>query len=507
MIVGITILKLPADITFFGCLLALPAPLFKVSTGTAGFIFPADLLALAFAFYWFSGGIKDSLRNSLPAVVRRLAVFLLLLLPVLTSVFSAMDTEVYRKTNFVLLAHARGAGYLIIFFVFAVYIRRVARPDNVLVLQIVVFSLVLLCGVIQYVAGINLDLWNKIGLIADETGIAGNLGNGFMGLYRGAVGALGVGLLGIASAVLPLRKNGPLLFALVALIDTGIMMSAGSRMGVIIGLIASVLGIWTVTRGMPQVVRGKLLVRCLLGLVVAIGLGLLASRGVVGSRFEQYAEERFGLLQSLATLKDEAIIRDEVKRSLIMDNFEEYPSILLRGVGYGTDTEVSAGRAQLYIDSEIFMVIQSNGGFYFLLYVIFLIILRKRMGKAFRPKELYGRTYVLGSIVVLYSGVLLMWGHFFLLTNGSYHAPIAYWNWALLGGAIGLCVPGKKAVLNQRPFKIIFDRGTTRDSPQLKKGWAGQAIDSKPYRQSDPEGITKDIPRRTCEDTEPASDL
>jgi hypothetical protein len=154
---------------------------------------------------------------------------------------------------------------------------------------------------------------------------------------------------------------------------------------------------------------------------------------------------------------------------LFRSNLKNYPSILLRGVGYGTDSEVSAGRAQIYIDSEIFMVIQSNGGLYFLLYIIFLIVLRNRMGKAFRPKDLYGRTYVLGSIVALYSGMLLMWGHFFLLTNGSYHAPIAYWNWALLGGAMGLCIPRNKGVLDQRRFKIRFGRGTARKFPRIRK--------------------------------------
>lgn len=444
MIFGVNVLKLPRRIAFLATILTLPAPLFKVSLGTAGFVYPADLLAVGLAIVWIFEVMRNSVDKFMPTEVKRLAILLLIILPVATSILTSLDSETYRNIKTIILSHARGLGYLIVFLTFAAYLRKVVRPDKILILQIVLFLMISLCGLIQYSTGINLDLWNEVNIISNESSETGDFGGGFMGLYRGAVGGWGVGLLAVASAVLPGKKYGPQLLAMVVLCCMGIMISAGSRQGVIIGAAVLISGVWIVSRGMPLRRRGKLLLRCLSGLFLVIILGAAGYWGVAGSRFEQYAARRFGFLQSYTTIKNEIVARDESKRAFVFENLAWYPSILLTGVGYGTNIEVSGGRAMLYLDSEIFMIVQSNGVLYLLFYAIFLLLLRLRMGKLHRPKDVHGSAFVLGGVIALYAGILLTWGHFFLLIIGSNQAPIAYWNWALLGGAMGLCTPNAK---------------------------------------------------------------
>lgn len=420
-------------------MIMLPAPIFKMSPGTAGFVFAADILAVALAGNWLLRIIiTRRLKLNLNAI-QRYAVVLLLLFPLVTSFVTLIESDTFRNIKYALLAHARGLGYLIIFIVFVSYVYRARRPDNILMLQISLFSIIAILGLIQYTAGINLDLWNEVGRNAAETTEVTDFGGGFMGLYRGAVGAWGAGILAVAGTVLPTRKNGAAILAVVVMSCMGIMLSVGSRQGVIIGGICLILGVWMVCYGMPIKTRGRLFIRSLIGLIIVIVLGMTGLWKTGGSRFERFIVSRYSPLRSYTTLLRELSSRDELKRKLVIENIYSHPGILFTGVGYGTDLEVTGGKALIYLDSEIFMLLQSNGALYLLLYLVFLLRIRLFLGRAYKSKDVTRKTYILGTTGALYAGILLMWGHFYLMNIGASQAPVAYWNWALLGGALGIC--------------------------------------------------------------------
>jgi hypothetical protein len=108
------------------------------------------------------------------------------------------------------------------------------------------------------------------------------------------------------------------------------------------------------------------------------------------------------------------------------------------------------------------MLVQSNGGLFLLCYIFFLYQLRVRLRKPFRPKESSGASYVFSAVLALYAGILLMWGHFFLMNIGPSQAPVAYWNWALLGGAVGLCTQSSKTMRSLRRSDIASSSSSIR---------------------------------------------
>jgi hypothetical protein len=439
MVIGVGLLRLPRRIAVIASILILPAPIIRVSPGTAGFVYLADLLAAGLGLAWFLNPRRKPLSTYISSPVQRIAVGLLFIFPILSTIMAFSDSGTYRNIKYVLLAHARAFGYLIIFLAFVEIIRKVSKPDNILILQVALFSLVAVCGLIQYGLGVNLDLWNEVNRLATESQELGDFGGGVMGLYRGAVGAWGVGILAVAGAILPMKKYGSLFMAAIILSSMGIMISVGSRQGVIIGAAVLIYGVLSSLRLFRARTRTIMMLRSL------AGLGLVAILVISGywksseSRFQQFAADRYRPLLSYERLKSELFGRDSEKRRLVLENINRYPSILIAGVGYGTDVDTSGGRALLYLDSEIFMLLQSNGVLFLLCYAAFLYQLRARMRKAVRPTDPNRASYVFGAVLALYAGILLMWGHFFLMNIGSNQAPVAYWNWALLGGALGIC--------------------------------------------------------------------
>jgi hypothetical protein len=459
--VGVGVLKLTPRIALIATILILPAPILRVSPGTAGFIYWADLLAAALVLVWFLDRRRKPLTSYLSLSVQRIAAGLLFLFPIISSILALADSETYRNIKYVLLSHARAFGYLIVFLAIAGFIRKVARAENILVLQIGLFSLVAICGLVQYGLGVNLDLWNAVNLSEAGQEI-GDFGGGVMGLYRGAVGAWGAGILAVASAILPMKKYGSAFLALVILCCMSIMISVGSRQGVIIGAVVLVYGLLSSLRGLRPRTRAIMILRSLSGLAIVIVLVVAGYWRTDESRFQQYAANRYGPLLTYERLKSELVGRDAEKRSLVLENIAKYPSILLTGVGYGTDVDFSGGRALLYLDSEIFMLVQSNGGLFLLCYIFFLYQLRVRLRKPFRPKESSGASYVFSAVLALYAGILLMWGHFFLMNIGPSQAPVAYWNWALLGGAVGLCTQSSKTMRSLRRSDIASSSSSIR---------------------------------------------
>ena len=437
--IGVGLLKLPPRIAVIACILILPAPILRVSPGTAGFVYLADLLAVGIGLSWFLNSRRKPLASYLSFPVQRIAVGLLFLFPILSTVLAFAYSETYRNTKYVLLAHARAFCYLIVFLAFFEMIRKVAKPDNILILQIALFSLVAVCGLIQYGFGVNLDLWNEVNRLATESQEVGDFGGGVMGLYRGAVGAWGAGILAVAGVILPLKKYGSVFLAMVILSSMGIMISVGSRQGVIIGAAMLIYGVVSSLRVFRVRTRTAMILRSLAGLGLVMILVISGYWKPSESRFQQFAANRYGPLLSYERLKSELVGRDAEKRRLVLEHINRYPSILITGVGYGTDADTSGGRALIYLDSEIFMLLQSNGLIFLLCYIFFLYQLRTRMRKAYRPTDSNRASYTFSAVLAIYAGVLLMWGHFFLMNIGSNQAPVAYWNWALLGGAVGIC--------------------------------------------------------------------
>jgi hypothetical protein len=72
-------------------------------------------------------------------------------------------------------------------------------------------------------------------------------------------------------------------------------------------------------------------------------------------------------------------------------------------------------------------------------YLLFLLRMRLRLRERCWPPEDSARAAIGAAIVVLYGGLMLMYGHFFIMTTFAHEAPIAYWTWAVFGTAVGLC--------------------------------------------------------------------
>src|ERR1019366_1502003 len=115
---------------------------------------------------------------------------------------------------------------------------------------------------------------------------------GFMGLYRGAVGAWGAAMLGVIPLVLLRRSFGWLIApACMLVVLIGIVIT-GSRQGLVIGLIAAVLGtmaaLATSHRGATSTVRVLLA-------VVVLALGVLCLLGASASTsYDTWITARFG---------------------------------------------------------------------------------------------------------------------------------------------------------------------------------------------------------------------
>jgi hypothetical protein len=256
------------------------------------------------------------------------------------------------------------------------------------------------------------------------------------------VGAWGIGILGIAATILPSRKYGTWLLAFLVPSAIGVMLGVGTRQGVAIGVMVFLIGLWRVVRGIDAEKRWGVVFRSIIGLCLIAIIGAFGITGLAGPKFKEYIDKRFSFLLSRQNVQREFEIRDAGKNLSVYRNFAEHPDILIYGVGYGTDGDTYGGRSLLYIDSEIFLILQSNGLPYFLLYIVFLIMLRLKFRRSNRYRDPSGNLYVLAAITALYGGVFLLWGHFFLLNIGPHQAPVAYWNWALFGGAAGLCSSG-----------------------------------------------------------------
>jgi hypothetical protein len=173
---------------------------------------------------------------------------------------------------------------------------------------------------------------------------------------------------------------------------------------------------------------------------------LLAVVGMYGwsrisqERLGQYVLTRFQAVLNVGELHQAALQRD-YRYPLAWENITSGMDMFIFGTGYGVEhlMPVHGGRIHHYIDSELFYMWQMGGTLLMVVYVLFLFVLRWSLRQSQWPSDAAGRTAAASGTVVFLAGLMLMWGHFYLLTTFSHQAPVGYWTWAIFGLAAGVC--------------------------------------------------------------------
>ena len=189
------------------------------------------------------------------------------------------------------------------------------------------------------------------------------------------------------------------------------------------------------------------------GLGVLLVVGLFAWSMASGDSFDQYLSSRFRPLLDPSYAAELAAQRDP-RMGMAIENIKDNPEIMLFGVGYGTESKLFGARL-VYVDSEALFMWQL-GGFpmllgYFLLLGLLWLRLRRRNWSPYDQERQIGSA----ALVALSVGAMLTYGHFFLLTTYSHQAPVAYWNWAMLGAGVSLCSLGEES----EPYELDAGAG------------------------------------------------
>jgi hypothetical protein len=423
--------------TAIACCLAFPVPLFTVSPGRAGFIYAQDILALVmFAGLTFGRFRPKGSSASMPALYLWLAGLILVVLPGLSTALGyVMFPDASREIKYVALDLARGVGFLLVFRCMASVMQSERNPSRFLALQGIVFGGICFLGVMQYAFNLQLDMWGA--MRGDVTAYEdAGYGGGFMGLYRGAVGAWGIGMIPVITLVFAGRRLGGLIAASLTALIFAVMFAVGTRQGVLIGSFGLLLAIGlTVSRLPGQKIAGFMKS---LGLVMAMLLiGGIATLVLVPDKLARYAGERFEGLTEFDTAIRLVKTRDP-RYGYVTDYVLENPAILFSGVGYGTEQAQYRPIRAVYIDSEFFLIWQIGGLLLLVPYLLFLVLLLRRLRGYKRIHLPDSRAYVAAAFAALAAGILMLYGHFFLLTPYAHNAAPAYWYWGLFGGGLGI---------------------------------------------------------------------
>lgn len=439
VVVGLLVFRLGWSSSILAVALALPAPLFTATGGTAGFIYLPDIIACLVAPWvvkrWLSAG-EDPAYERIPLLWGATAI--LVLLPLSSTALGWVTDPSGRSVKFVVLELGRGVGYLLIFSMMINRARTEARPDLILALQCIVLTLFFACGLAQFHLHVNLDLWKQVTgayQIYEDSGYR-DVGGGFMGLYRGAVGAWCVGVLAVAPIVLAQRRLGVFWAAVASVACLGATLGAGSRQGVVIGLVILALALIVSTVVAPPRGRFRASMRSIIMVIALVALALIGwSRGA-NYEFKKYVVKRFESLMDPAQLWSEAAARDPQGMRRAWEVITGDPRVFFVGSGYGIG--IYFPRRFTYVDSEFLWVWQIGGVVLLVAYAAFIGATIYRLVRQLRFAGPYEKAVIGSGVLVLVGGVFLTYGHFFLLHTRSPEAPVGYWAWSVLGLAVGV---------------------------------------------------------------------
>ncbi len=394
---------------------------------------------------------KSSLRNLTAGRGGRLvgiAAVTVLIWPAIATGLATLSGADHEP-KLVALNLMRASGYLSMFATAYYLGSRGLRPWPILVLHSIGFTFICLCGIAQHGLDIGLDLWNAVSLIGPASQWYA-FGDGFMGLYRGAVGAWGSGILSITPMVLLAHRTTRWLSPPVLIIVLAAIFTTGSRQGVLIGGAGVLVSIVAHVLFGPTPAPARLLrACCLIGLLTAMGLGIFDAGG--DRAFISWIQERFDPSTAPTSVFDR-----DIRTAVVLDKVTDDTIRFVTGVGWGNVSAAPPGGPfeVVYVDSEFFGVLQMGGLVGLGCYVFFIFSLASEL-KPNAGTDYLDRVAAIATTVALLAGVTLTAGHFFLLTYTSSQAPIAYWNWAVFGlltGSIGRSKAGlaKTLALRQR---------------------------------------------------------
>jgi hypothetical protein len=356
----------------------------------------------------------------------------------------------------VVIGLCRDSTYLAVFFTAIEFGRRAEQMEDVVTIQCIAFALICCCGIWQAATGLDLTVPDPA-----MPSFRGEFGRdsvaaymGFMGLYRGTVGAWGAAVLGAMPLLLLRRKHVWIATpACMLVVLVGILL-VGSRQGIVVGLAASALGLLgTVWATRNDASLGIRLV--MVGLGVALGVGLLF-QALGNSSYGAWVAYRFGGIVNSESVVDQIASRDD-KIWYVVDRWPALPlPVQVLGAGRGRlDQGLPSGQHEVgYVDSELVWQLQENGLATIVIYACFLIVLWRRFDVPLRASG-SARAMARVARVVLATGVCLTYGHFFLLHVWTAQAPVSYWEWALFGAALGSAsrarCDGRRIAVNPRP--------------------------------------------------------
>ena len=444
MLLGLLVLHLRFGEALLACAFMCPAPLFQVAGGAGSWIFVGDVVAVAFLLKFVLSRTSKPFSMAVAQSTRGLVILAaaLLAIPTFATLFGLAWNPQPRSWPFVWLQVVRSLSYFAVFHHFASGRRLITRPDNYLLLQCLFFMLVCFCGLAQYGLGWDLDLWNLTIKANPGEGNWG-YGGGFMALYRGAVGGWAIGILAILPIVLIPRLGWSLLLPFAAAVVFVAVLATGSRQGMAIGIVVFAYGLLRGIRVATPARRLPVIVQFAVVMVVLFIVAGVTSGQLSGTRLDQWVTRRFaqfGELSSAGDVANLALSRGS-RVGAAWDNITSSIPTFLIGVGFGVEQlfAVAGGYVIVLLDSELFQVWQLGGIIALVLYLTFLLKLGICLRPGNWPADQEKRIAASAGTGVIFGGILLLWGHFFLLNFHANQAPVAYWCWSLLGIAVASC--------------------------------------------------------------------
>ena len=415
--------------------------------GTTGAIYLAD----SGRSLWHAGGLAVCINgleeDHAPNV---LTLTLLVIYPLLSSLFWILNGSVaFFEMKVLTLISGRFFLYLVVYQGFHMLMSSSDSSRRVFLLQLLMFGLLCTAGLAQHTLGFDLDLWTSIDL--QETPLNESYGVGFMGLYRGAVGAWGALVLGVATAMLVHRMRSAVILSALCVVVFASMFLAGSRQGVIIGLCALCFGLWNSLQHKRRAVH----ITAAVVLLAILGLSVVRMHSILkdNTTVEEWFAKRFEPLLQPESAFQAYVDRDLDKQLRILESaktlFRNDPLLLLLGRPYAADPEEAGQTGFIAVDSEVLNLFQQYGILYLILYALFVFRLWQAMNPASRASWQGAQLAVAGR-TLLVTGLLLSVGHFLLLHAGPATAPVAYWAWSLLGVVTSACGRGETFLPKRR---------------------------------------------------------